>query len=137
MESRMTNYICQHLSLLTARQSREPVPGVASGVLQEGDTVHFLVFEVSPDQSSPDHGQVGGAFASCWVATDDTEVAEREARALLEDNGWRVRGGPPDECYPVTRDRYEADEAKLARFDRAATEGVLVTLHTWPVGAEH
>ena len=99
--------------------------------------MHFLVFEVRPDTSSPDHGQVGGAFASCWVATTDPAVAEQEARSLLEDSGWRVRGGPPDECYLVTRDRYESDPNKLARFDRAAAEGVLVTLHTWPVGADH
>lgn len=99
--------------------------------------MYFLVFEIRPLPSSPDHGQIGGAFASCWVAADDGATAEREARQLLEEHGWQVGDGPPDECYAVTRDRYAGDDARLARFDRAAAEGIVITLHTWPVGAEH
>lgn len=97
--------------------------------------MYFLVFETRPDPFGPDFGTVGGAFASCWAATADRIEAEQRARDLLEEAGWHA--GPTEECYAVSRERYEGDERKLARFDQATADGVAITLHTWPVGAEH
>jgi len=97
--------------------------------------MYFLVIETRPDPSGPDFGSVGGAFASCWADTNDPDEAERRARSLLEEYGWRA--GMADERYPVERTRYEGNSKSLARFDQAIADGVAITLHTWPVGAEH
>ena len=95
--------------------------------------MYFVMLGVTPKPSNREYGVTDGAYATCWVATDDSVVAESQARSLLEDTGWDVT--EVEEAYPVKRDRYLTDPVTLGRFDQASVDGVVVTLHTWPVGA--
>ena len=93
----------------------------------------FLRIEAHPKPSHPERARLGGAWAACWVATDDATVAESNARGLLERLHWDAES--PEESYPVDRSRYRGDPTSLARFDQALSDGVVVDLHTWPLGA--
>jgi hypothetical protein len=92
--------------------------------------MYFVILEAAPRPAHPRHAEFGGAFAACWVATDDAVFAEREARAVLADAGWDVLG--VDEHYPVDRARYVGNADLLALFDQALADGVAITLNTWP-----
>ena len=93
----------------------------------------FLRLETHPKPSHADYGAVDGAWAACWVASEDPEEAEKAARAFLEDLGWDIE--TLAESYPVTRGQYPSQSESLERFDQAVIDGIVVTLHTWPVGA--
>jgi hypothetical protein len=95
--------------------------------------VYFVMLGVTPKPSNEEYGVTDGAYAACWVATDDSIVAESRSRSLLEDIGWDVT--EVEEAYSVTRDRYVADPVSLGRFDQASVDGVVITLHSWPLGA--
>ena len=87
----------------------------------------------TPKPSSDDYGKTDGAFAACFVSTDDPSEAEAEARALLETIGWDT--DELEEVRAVIRDDYEGDATALERFDQAILDGIVITLHRWPVGA--
>jgi len=95
--------------------------------------MYFVMLGATPKPSNERYGVTDGAYAACWVATDDPAAAECRARSLLEDIGWDVTGA--EESYPVTRDQYAEGSVALERFDQASVDGVVVTLHTWPIGA--
>jgi hypothetical protein len=95
--------------------------------------LYFIILEASPLPTHARHGELGGAFAACWVATDDPIVAESQARSLLSASMWETHD--VDEHYPVERERYLGDEELLALFDQAAADGIAVNLNTWPAGA--
>jgi hypothetical protein len=92
--------------------------------------MYFIILEAKPQRTHPRHDELGGAFAACWVATDDAETAEREARSVLADAGWDAKS--VDEHYPVERERYLGNEEALGWYDRATTDGVCINLNTWP-----
>jgi hypothetical protein len=91
--------------------------------------MYFIILEATPLPTHPRQQDFGGAFAACWVATDDPEVAEREARSVLADAGWEPHA--VDEHYPVDRERYLGNAETLARYDQALADGVCVALNTW------
>jgi hypothetical protein len=91
--------------------------------------MYFIILEAKPLRSNPRHEEFGGAFAACWVATDDQAVAEREARSVLADAGWEAKA--VDEHYPVERERYLGNAESLGWYDQAARDGVCINLNTW------
>ena len=92
--------------------------------------MYFVIIEATPRPTHPRHHEFGGAYAACWVATDDPAVAEREARAVLADADWDAHA--VDDHFPVGREQYAGNAELLALFDRAVTEGVSINLNTWP-----
>ena len=95
--------------------------------------MQFLSILVHPRTDSDEYGVVDGAYAACWVNEPTLELAEAAARAFLEASGWDAE--EVEEAYSVNRERYLEQERSLSLFDQALTDGVVVTLHTWPVGA--
>jgi hypothetical protein len=91
--------------------------------------MYFIILEATPQRTHPRYDEFGGAFAACWVATDDAATAEREARAVLADAGWTAKA--VDEHYPVERERYEGNAESLGWYDQAARDGVYINLNTW------
>ena len=91
--------------------------------------MYFIILEAIPERTNPRYEEFGGAFAACWVATDDPAVAEQEARSVLADAGWAARR--VDEHYPVERERYLGNADSLRRFDQAVADGVCINLNTW------
>ena|SRR5687768_14396837 len=91
------------------------------------------MLSATPKPSNNAYGETDGAFAACFVSTDDPEEAEAEARALLETIGWDT--DELEEVKAVSRDQYEGDAAALEHFDQAIIDGIVITLHMWPVGA--
>ena len=91
--------------------------------------MYFIILEAKPALTHPRHNEFAGAFAACWVATDDPANAEREARSVLADAGWEAH--TVDEQYPVERERYLGNAESLRCFDQAVVDGVCVTLNTW------
>jgi len=95
--------------------------------------VYFVNLEAHPKPNSEAYGTISGAQAACWVATDSPAVAEERARATLADAGWDTE--ELEELRPVTRDDFVQSPDSLERFDQAIMDGIVITLHTWPVGA--
>ena len=92
--------------------------------------MYFIILEATPQATHPRHDEFGGAFAACWVATDDAMEAEREARSVLADAGWDAK--KVDDHYPVDRERYLDNADSLQRYDQAVADGVCINLNTWP-----
>src|SRR6478735_587102 len=92
--------------------------------------MYFIIIEAKPQRTNPRYDDLGGAFAACWVATDDADTAEREARSVLADAGWDAKS--VDEHYPVERDRYLGNAESLGWYDRAVADGVYINLNPWP-----
>ena len=92
--------------------------------------MYFIILEARPQRTHARYEEFGGAFAACWVATDDPAVAEREARAVLADAGWEAKA--VDEHYQVERTRYLDNAEALGWYDQAARDGVCINLNTWP-----
>jgi hypothetical protein len=91
--------------------------------------MYFLLIEATPRRTNPRYAEFAGAFAVCWVATDDPAVAEREARSVLADAGWDAK--VVEEHYPVERERYLGTPESLGWYDRALVDGVCINLNTW------
>jgi hypothetical protein len=91
--------------------------------------MYFIIIEATPQRTHPRHDEFAGAFAACWVATDDPAVAESEARSVLADAGWEAR--TVDEHHPVQRERYLGDAERLRCYDQALIDGVCISLNTW------
>ncbi len=94
--------------------------------------VFYLVLEVFPKPTSAAYGIKDGAYAACWAVAADARSAERRARALLEELGWDIEC--VDECRRVERREFLEQPESLAHFDQAAMDGIVITLHTWPLG---
>ncbi|MDF1503847.1 hypothetical protein [Roseisolibacter sp. H3M3-2] len=92
--------------------------------------MYFIIIEAVPRPAHPRRDEFGGAFAACWVATDDAVVAEREARAVLADAEWEPRD--VEDHFPVERAQYVGNDELLALYDRAVADGVAINLNTWP-----
>lgn len=96
--------------------------------------MYFLVLVAHPKPTSADYGVEDGAYAACWANAPDAETAELQARVLLGDIGWDADEVDQAPRF-VERHQYDGEPTKLARFDQALQDGVVITLNTWPVGA--
>jgi hypothetical protein len=95
--------------------------------------MYLVSLEAHPKPDSERYGQISGAQAVCWVDTDDAGEAERRSRATLAEAGWDTE--EVEELRAITRDDFIHAAVSLQRFDQALTDGIAVSLHTWPVGA--
>ena len=95
--------------------------------------MYFLLLEATPRPGSDAYGTTDGAYAACWAAASDAVVAESQVRAFLETIGWDT--DVVEEVRAVERDEFLGKPDSLALFDQAVTDGVVITLHRWPVGA--
>ena len=94
----------------------------------------FLTFETRPKPSHPAYGEVGGAVAAVFVNEVVQGAAEAAAREFMDAAGWDV--GPLDKAYLVELDAFPQGHRNRARFEQALKDGVAVTFHAWPVGAD-
>jgi hypothetical protein len=96
--------------------------------------VFFLTFEVTPKPSHPRYGELDGAFASGWSTEPTASLAAAVARSAAEGIGWDFVA--LDEVRLVTREEFVSDHERLELFDQASMDGLVLTFHTWPVGAD-
>ena len=95
--------------------------------------MYWLMIHAHPRPESDDYGTVDAGWASCFVNTADASEAEARARDLLADTGWDSE--ELEDSKVVSREEYEQDPEMLAKFDQALSDGVVITLHAWDVGA--
>jgi hypothetical protein len=95
--------------------------------------MHFFVIEAHPKTSNELYGKVDGAFVSCWANNPLRDVAEAEARAFIEQNGWNA--DELDTAEWVEDDDYPIDKLTREYFEQAKTDGLVVVFHRWDVGA--
>jgi len=60
-------------------------------------------------------------------------LAELAARAMIEADGWDVLGR--EESRSVEREEYLRTNS-LEYFDQAIADGVVLVIHTWPIGGD-
>jgi len=97
-------------------------------------TLFFITLEASPKPGHLEYGHIDGAFVSCWVNEPTRDLAEGATRAEIESAGWDVV--ELDECRRVIRDEYLENPDALEHFDQASIDGLVLTFHTWPIGAD-
>jgi hypothetical protein len=100
----------------------------------------LITIEARPEPESPDFGEAGGAFVTCWVNAADLRQAERRAVALIESDGWRPRRF--DSWELVTRGTYADREPPTdgspdlrEMVEQAFVDGEVCIFHTWLVDA--
>jgi hypothetical protein len=96
--------------------------------------VFFISLELAPKPSHARYGEVDGAFASCWVNEPTPVLAESVAREGIEAQGWDVV--ELDEFRAIVREEYVEHLERLALFDQASVDGIVITFHTWPLGGD-
>ncbi len=96
--------------------------------------MYFVMLLAHPKPQHPEYGETDGAYASCWVDAHDAVVAESRARSLLDEVGWDTE--EVEESYAVQRQQYESDPKTLSLYDQALQDGVVASLHSWPVGGD-
>jgi len=94
----------------------------------------FLTFEARPKRSHPVYEEVGGATAAVFVNEVVQAAAEAAAREFMDQAGWEV--GELDQAYAVELDAFPQGHKSRARFEEALKEGIAVTYHAWPHGAD-
>jgi hypothetical protein len=60
------------------------------------------------------------------------EAADSTARELLANQGWEIE--EPDEHLLVTDETCPPGAAGREYFEQARIDGLVLVLHTWPVG---
>ena len=95
--------------------------------------MYWVMLQTHPRPDSDDYGQKDAAYASCFVATMDAAEAEERAREALAEHGWD--SDELEDGRVVTREDYEDDPDTMEKFDQAMIDGVVITLHSWDVGA--
>ena len=95
--------------------------------------VMYFVMLLAHPKPSDAYGQIDGAYAACFVDAGSAAEAERQVRQALDAGGWDTEA--VEELRVVTREQYAEDPDTLAKFDQALADGLMMTLHTWPVGA--
>ena len=90
--------------------------------------MYYLVFEATPRPTAADP-EIAGAFVSCFIDLADAQEAEREARALIEGQGWFA--GKPDEVRACSAADFEGT-ALLEYFWQATVDGEVLIFHQYP-----
>ncbi|MHB1299046.1 MAG: hypothetical protein ACYC0B_11010 [Gemmatimonadaceae bacterium] len=93
----------------------------------------WLMLYAHPRFDHAEYGVTDAAWASCFVRDDLPEDAEALARESLLKAGWDTE--QLEEIRRVSRDMYIELPDMLEKYDQAIIDGVVVTLHTVPVGA--
>jgi hypothetical protein len=70
---------------------------------------------------------------SCWVNEPTESLAESAARAEIDAAGWDIL--ECEESSRIDREEYLTSDS-LEYFDQALTDGVVLVVHTWPVGGD-
>ena len=70
---------------------------------------------------------------NCWVNEPTEKLAESAARAEIESAGWDIVDC--EESSRIDREDYLESES-LPYFDQALTDGVVLVIHSWPVGGD-
>ena len=91
--------------------------------------MHYLEFEAYPKPNHERYGVIDGAYICCWVNDPDPAEAESRARERLEQAGWDIE--KLEESYPATKDAFAGNQY----FEQARTDGIVLLINTWPVGA--
>jgi len=94
----------------------------------------YLTFAARPKPSHPVYDEVGGAVAAVFVNEVVQGAAEAAAREFMDKAGWEV--GELDQAYAVERDAFPQGHRSRARFEQALKDGIAVTYHAWPAGAD-
>jgi hypothetical protein len=95
--------------------------------------LHYFRYEASPQPSHPHYGELDGAFINCWVNEPTASLAESVACAAVDEAGWDIVDC--EESRHVDREEY-LDSDSLEYFDQAITDGVVLVIHSWPIGGE-
>ncbi len=102
----------------------------------------FLVRVVAvPAPDSPEIGEVGGAYANCWVDADDLRSAEQTTLAAISREGWYPQKF--ERWNLVSRDSYMQDashspeeiQAFTEHIEEAFADGYSLTFYCWPPDA--
>lgn len=95
----------------------------------------FIRYEVRPKPGSELFAEVGGAFASCFVATKSKKRAKELALINFSEEGWDVVA-IEDEPSPIERADYLDDPEWLEWIDYALEDGECYVFHKWPPGQQ-
>ncbi|MBW5445505.1 hypothetical protein GE107_05440 [Cohnella sp. CFH 77786] len=95
--------------------------------------IYYFMFEAIPNPDNPERNELAGAFVNCWVKGDDVDVALKEARKYINNQGWNVIN--IEEQDIANRDWYENDVDKaeyLECFEQAVNVGIAAIINSWP-----
>ena len=93
-----------------------------------------MSFEVHPKPENPAYGELESVFAAAFVNETTAGRAELVARKFLENAGWDIEG--VDETHRVALESLPRTHPAHTKVQQALVDGIVVTFHEWPVGAD-
>lgn len=96
--------------------------------------MHFFRFLVRPTEKNEEYGEVGGAYANCWVREENLDVADQTIRSYLRDWEWTIED--TEAFYPSSLEDNVRTKAALEHYREAERDSLCVVLHKWPLDGE-
>lgn len=91
----------------------------------------LLTVVAFPPLSLKEKENIGGAYVNCWMNTDDTEFAKREATKYIVEKGWKAEEITDVSIYDAAED---LADGQLEYYNEALANEACYVFHTWPVG---
>lgn len=89
--------------------------------------MYFLTYVVRPEAGHARHGEIEGAFVSCWMDLDSLDTSKAAALDLLRADGWSVV--TLKEAGPI--ERSEVKPEGLRHYDQALVDKTVLVVHMW------
>ena len=101
------------------------------------DQVFVVRLVVVPAPDGPDAGGAGGAYANCWVDSDDLRSAEQTTLEAIDQEGWEPQKF--EHWDLVTRASYEQDAGRnpeersesVEHVEEAFAQGYCLVFYCW------
>jgi hypothetical protein len=91
------------------------------------------MFETKPLLTNPEHKEYGGAYTSCWINSENREMALKTAQQCCMTDGWEALS--IEEEFIAYREQYENESDSLECYDEAIDKGYSLIFHTWDIEA--
>ena len=89
--------------------------------------MYFLTYVARPEAGHARHGEIEGAFVSCWMDLDSLDATKAAALDLLRADGWSVVSVKEEEEV----ERADIKPAGLAHYDQALVDKTVLVVHMW------
>lgn len=93
--------------------------------------MYHFVFVVTPQPGTDLFEETSGAYANCWINSNNKREAQKYAEGVIGHHGYVVENLETGER--VSRDTYKDDPEALEHFEEASTEGSCFVYYEWPL----
>jgi hypothetical protein len=90
----------------------------------------FIQYLIRPTPLNEAFSLIGGAYANCYINTDDRDLAERKCKAKVREYHWDIENCEKIEEFEPDED--ESDE----NVKQALIDDEVYVFHSWPISTD-